>query len=309
MAFCSNRRFAWSAIILVVLTLVFVPVSRKLLFEKHLFSLVDEQATAYVDEGLVRAGVAFATARTFNAVVSVFQESELQLEPGGVGVSLALGAALDPVNDLVERFSWVMLASLTSLGVQKVLIEITPFVSVQIILVLALLSLLAGLWLPENMRHNFLQLGRILLFCALLLRFAVPAMTYLNQQVYTAFLQERQSASIQALGQTASRMEAYKLNGVVDAPEAVQDQAGSAEEQDWWNRTKSMLNQTFDQGKQLLDVREKLEAIQTAALGMIDRIVDLIVVFVLSTIALPLLFLWGIFRLGKLVVDRGLSLL
>jgi hypothetical protein len=134
-------------------------------------------------------------------------------------------------------------------------------------------------------------------------------MTYLNQQVYTAFLQERQSASIQALGQTAARMEAYQLNGVVDAPGAIQDPAGSAEEQDWWNRTKSMLNQTFDQGKRLLDVKEKLEALQTAALGMIDRIVDLIVVFVLSTIALPLLFLWGIFKLGKLVVDRGLSLL
>jgi len=84
-------------------------------------------------------------ARGFNAVVSVFQESEVQLEPAGVGVSLALGQALDPINDLVERFSWVMLASLTSLGIQKFLIEITPFLSIQILLLLALCALLAGL--------------------------------------------------------------------------------------------------------------------------------------------------------------------
>ncbi|MBW2512539.1 MAG: hypothetical protein JRE01_11000, partial [Deltaproteobacteria bacterium] len=102
-----------------LLVLTIIPATRTPLFERHFFQTVDTRASAYIDQSLMNAGAAFLLARGFNAVVSVFQESELQLEPAGVGVSLALGQALDPINDLVERFSWVMLASLTSLGIQK----------------------------------------------------------------------------------------------------------------------------------------------------------------------------------------------
>lgn len=45
--------------------------------------------------------------------------------------------------------------------------------------------------------------------------------------------------------------------------------------------------------------------IQQAALQLIDKVVDLIVVFVLSTIVLPLLFLWGLLRLGRLLPGSG----
>ena len=275
-----------SILVLIVLTLF--PVSRTFLFERHLFNIVDSTATEYVDQGLKRAATAFAMARTFNAIVSVFQESELQLEPAGVGVSLALGQALDPVNDLVERFSWVMLASLTSLGIQKVLIQITPLLSVQILL-LALLSFLAGLWLPSIRRADFTQLGRILLFSAILLRFAVPAMAYVNHHVYVAFLEDRHNQSVKVLGQTISELESQRLSGF---PE-------SAEEERWWKSMSDLPG--------IADVKAKIEAIKKTALEMIDKIIDLIVVFVLSTIALPLLFLWGVIKLGRLIFVQGFS--
>jgi len=305
MASSTKKRAVCTVIIIVVLALVLIPGSRELLFEKNFFSTVDAQATEYVNEGLVRASAAFVLARTFNAIVSVFQESELQLEPGGVGVSLALGHALDPVNDLVERFSWVMLASLTSLGIQKVLIEITPFVSVQIVLVLALLSLLFGLWLPSTIRYDFPHLGRILLFTALLLRFAVPAMSYLNQHVYVTFLEHRHDQSVEVLGETLTKLESQKFNGSVDAPDENQESTDPAEDGSWWGRQKNKAGDIFEQGKNILDVKAKIEAIKKAALELVDRLVDLIVVFVLSTIALPLLFLWGILKLGRLVVGKG----
>ena len=302
-----QKRAVWTLIILVVLTLIFIPASRNLLFEKSVFSFVDKKATEYVDDGLVRATAAFVMARSFNAIVSVFQESELQLEPGGVGVSLALGQALDPVNDLVERFSWVMLASLTSLGIQKVLIEITPFVSVQIVLVLALLALLIGVWMPSTIRYDFSQLGRVLLLCAILLRFAVPAMSYLNQQVYVAFLENRHDQSVEVLGETVKKLEAEEFNESVATP--LENQGGNqpTKENGWLDRQKNVIGGFFDQGKKILDVKVKIEAIKKAALELVDRLVDLIVVFVLSTIALPLLFLWGILKLGRLVIGQGFS--
>lgn len=300
-----NRKAAGTVVILLLIGLILVPPTRHILFEGHVFQIVDGTAEKYVDEGLVRAAAAFATARTFNAIVSVFQESQLQLEPGGVGVSLALGAALDPANDLVERFSWVMLASLTSLGVQKVLIEMTPFISVQIVFLLALLCLIAGWWLPLRAQGCFRALGRMLLFFAILLRFAVPTMAYLNQQVYTGFLAERHDLSVAALGRTVEILEEQQLDGLIDLQ---QDPTGqeSGEEPNWWERTKTRVGQTVDQGKRMLDIKTRLNTIKYAALNVIDRIVDLIVVFVLSTVVLPLLFLWGFARLGRAIIDHGM---
>ena len=67
--------------------------------------------------------IAFGLARALNGAISVIQGTELELHPAGVGVSFAPGQLIDPINDLVERFSWLMLASSTSLGVQKILMS------------------------------------------------------------------------------------------------------------------------------------------------------------------------------------------
>ena len=298
-----GRKIGLSLFLVALIALALIPQSRSLLFERHLFAAVDETATAYVDQGLVRAGSAFAIARTFNAVVSVVQESQLQLEPGGVGVSLALGAALDPVNDLVERFSWVMLVSLTSLGIQKVLIEITPFISVQIVLVLALFAMLAGLWLPRSVPYDISRIGRKLVVVAILLRFAVPAMAYLNNQVYVIFLNDRYDQSVETLGSTVDSLEQYQFDEMSEEPPLAP--ALNADERSWWERTREALEERFDKGAKALDIRARVEAIKKAALNLIDRIVDLIVVFVLNTIILPLLFFWGGLKLARLLIVRS----
>jgi len=168
-------------------------------------------------------------------------------------------------------------------------------------LLLALLALLAGLWLPDTNRFDFSRLGRILLLCAILLRFAVPVMAFLNHQVYVAFLAERETRSIEALGQTRATLEAQQLDGFAEDADAVRQEADAANG-GWWDRTKSRVAETVGQGKKVLDLQSRLEVIKAAAMQLIDRIVDLIVVFVLSTIALPLLFLWGLFKLGKLLL-------
>lgn len=298
----TQWKYTRTAILVILLLVACIPTPRQLLFENQLFRTVDTTATQYVDASLVRAASAFAMARTFNGVVSVFQESTLQLEPGGVGVSLALGAALDPVNDLVERFSWVMLTSLTSLGAQRFLIEITPFVSIQVVLTLALIFLLAGLWLPDVFRTPYGRTGWVLLFCAVILRFTVPAMAYVNEQVYVTFLQEKHDQSVQALGQTVAELESQRLDSMEGSPQLRQEDEALPEDQGVWDRTRELINQTVSQGTKMLDIQTRLEIIQQASLDLIDRIVDLIVVFILNTIVLPLLFLWGILRLGRIML-------
>ena len=71
--------------------------------------IVDTTSDELADQALRRALVTFAVARTLNGVISVAQGTELAVEPAGVGVILGVGQILDPINDLIERFSSVML--------------------------------------------------------------------------------------------------------------------------------------------------------------------------------------------------------
>ena len=84
---------------------------------------LDDLAGAQAQAGFKRAVASFATARALNAVISVVQGTELSVQPLGVGVTLAPGQMLDPLNDLVERFSDLMLMASVAFGVQLLLIE------------------------------------------------------------------------------------------------------------------------------------------------------------------------------------------
>jgi len=85
---------------------------------------LDDKAESYFNSAIQKAGVAYATVRVLNASVSVIQNSEVQLEPAGVGMSLAVGQVVDPINDMTERLSDVLVTAIGSLGVQRILYEI-----------------------------------------------------------------------------------------------------------------------------------------------------------------------------------------
>ena len=301
----STRKILWTIILVIFLALSIVPQPRHIIFEGHIFLTVDNAAADYVDDSLKRAASAFAIARTFNAIVSVFRESAIQAEPGGIGATIAAGAALDPINDLVERFSWVMLASMTSLGIQAFLIKIVPFISVQILLPLALLSLLAGLWISKIISFNFTKIGKILLFSFILLRFSVPAMAYLNNLAYVGFLENKEKESIEVIGQTTEKLEDQQT----DTPAAEMTKSKENEEdQGWLTKTKKSLGAAVDLGKEALDIKGKIEFVKNVSTELIDHIVNLIVIFVVNTIFLPILFLWGLFRIGRLFISRGFGM-
>ena len=105
-------------------------------------SIVDQQAAARYEGMFQRALVTFALARTLNGVISAVQGTELALQPAGVGLTLTPGEILDPVNDLVERFSWIMLAATVSLGVQQVLLDISGSLAVKVMASIACLAVL-----------------------------------------------------------------------------------------------------------------------------------------------------------------------
>jgi uncharacterized membrane protein len=300
----GKRKIKWTVLLVALLSLISLSAPRRMVFENPVMAGIDSKATEYVDAGLARAGAAFLLARTINAIISVFQESELQLEPGGIGVSFAVGEALDPINDMVERFSWVMLASLTSLGIQKVLIQVGAWFSISVVLFLGLLFLLAGLWVENRMPINLRRAGGTLILLAVLLRFAIPVMSFLNDLVYESVLEKKHDEASARIEMNIDELKKLYPSDMA-ASQQIQPQKDEQKGDSWLSKANDLVSNTINQGKNILDLKSRYEAIKNIVSGMFDYLVDLMVVFVINTILLPLIFLWGFLKLFNLLLGQN----
>lgn len=87
-----------------------------------LSKLIDKSCSRYLDESIGLAAGTYATSRVLNAGVSTLQESTVTLSPWGVGIEMAPGQMLDPINDATERLSDLCAQSLGILASQRILI-------------------------------------------------------------------------------------------------------------------------------------------------------------------------------------------
>jgi len=105
-----------------------------------------ESGGEHLDGAFKRALAGAAIARGLNGVISVAQGTEFAVQPAGIGVVLAPGEILDPINDLVERFSWIMLLASSSLGVQQVLLAMSAWHGILVGLTVGGILLVAVSW-------------------------------------------------------------------------------------------------------------------------------------------------------------------
>ena len=106
-------------IVLVVIALVIF------MFSGLKLPYLDQKADAYFSETIAKAGLAYGVCRVINASVSVIKESQIQIEPAGLGVSIAAGQTLDPLDDMTERASDILVTAIVSLGIQKIAYELS----------------------------------------------------------------------------------------------------------------------------------------------------------------------------------------
>jgi hypothetical protein len=243
--------------------------------------VVDRFGQHYTESGFSRALITFAVARSLNGVISVAQGTEVAVQPAGVGINFTPGQILDPVNDLIERFSWVMLASTTSLGLQKALLQI--FASFQFTLLLGVVMALAValIWYSRPSWEGAGRLFYRVALVLLVLRFAVPVVALGSELLFTTFLQPQYQASTEGIEQ--AREEIGRINRGSRAEEELPQHQSLLERAKGWFGG--------------VDFEQTLQQYQQAAARVSEQLIQLIVIFVLQTVLLPLLFLWGIGRL------------
>jgi hypothetical protein len=156
---------------------------------------LDSAANQLNDVNMKRALISFASARALNAVISVAQGTEVAVEPAGVGVVFTPGQALDPINDLVEQFSNLMLVASVAIGVQKILISIGSFW----LMSLALTTVALG-WASFYFRQQKppMWLSKMLVIF-LMVRFAIPVVTLGTDLIFQKFMSADYMASQQVI--------------------------------------------------------------------------------------------------------------
>ena len=253
----------------------------------------DRLGAEYASGALERALLTFAVARGLDGVISIAQGTEVALEPGGVGLNLTVGQILDPVNDLIERFSTVMLTVTAALGLQEILLRITSRNSICLRLGITARLALLCVWVPALEKRSRLRTVVLRLFlAAFFVRFAVPTLVVGTHVVFDAFLANDQVAATAALEQASVDIEALssEQNAIDDADD----------DRNWFERTRDRIGESLG----ALNVEARMTALQERASGVTRHIVSLIVIFLLQTIALPLGFLWLLLQGAKAVARQ-----
>lgn len=242
-----------------------------------LLPATDTVGQSHVDEAFKRALVGYALARGLNGVISVAQGTEVAIQPAGVGVNFTPGEILDPVNDLVERFSWIMMLASSSLGVQKVLLSMSAWNGLLICIVVSGLVLLGCVLLQRSGRLRRVT-QRVFLF-VLILRFMMPAVSVANDWVYRTFLEA------DYLEASASLDEAQKSIGAINDEVLAQRQQEPAT---LIERAMSIYNQALAK----IDIDRRLDEYRLAAESISENTIRLVVVFLMQTLVFPLVFLF-----------------
>ncbi|MCP5269349.1 MAG: hypothetical protein H6943_09995 [Zoogloeaceae bacterium] len=245
---------------------------------------VDDLAKTRVDDGLKRALATFAVARTLNAVISVVQGTEVSVQAVG-GVTLAPGQVLDPLNDLIEQFSALMLGACIAFGVFKVALAISSD-----IVVTGMFSVLALAWVIWLVRGGPMPKWVMpLMLLVVMIRFAMPAVIVGSDLLFEKFLEPEYVQSKALVSNAASQLETLTPpeNASAEAKSGVVDRL-----KNWWAQT--------------IDAGTRFQQLKAVAEQTVEHAIRLAVVFLMQTLLLPVFLFWLLARLVRGLLDTAL---
>ncbi len=233
---------------------------------------IDEVSLQNNDVFLKRATIAFAVAKGMNGAISFLQGTEVGGSVVFANATFAVGELLDPLNDMVERFSWVMLASSVALGIENILIQLGAAQGLKYIFLGFGVFLGLTLWLKRL--NIFSSLGLKIFLILALCRFIMPVTEFANTQIYAYFTKTKYENSSLSLQKTNKDL-VYMKNDIAKA-----NDAGS----------KSSISSFFKNPTK--SVRSNIDAMLNKLEKSYEDMKNLMVIFIFQSILIPILSLW-----------------
>ncbi|HAI69670.1 MAG TPA: hypothetical protein DCM38_09585 [Gammaproteobacteria bacterium] len=265
----DKRVKAEMSLLLILCIFVLMTLSWQDIAHNQLTGGIETESAAYLDDTLQKAGTAFLIARALNATLSVMQSFTITPFLG----ELSLGEVLDPINDLVERFSLVMLAVTVSIGIQQLLMEIGITVDMTYIILPALILILVSLFSSTQMsKHRLRMLAYKLLLFVFLVRFAIPMTGLIGSHISASFLADKRDTAMESIEVSKQKISAITIKEAATSP------------------------------------KDSLEQLKQDSQEIVGQIVKLITLFVFETILFPLLVLWGLIKLFGIILYSPISM-
>ena len=231
------------------------------------FEPLDEYTESYINRSLALAAASYASARAVDRVISMV--SEIQ-----VGVGFASGRPfqyLKPLQDMAVRFSDFVVWAMVALGVMLAGFHLSQVVTIPVILSAIFGLSLLYLMGPRTWSKSLGMVIKAGLVIAIAFRFAIPLVAGMMFLVSSAILDERRAEA-----QTE-----------IDAGTEVIEDAGAGvqEDDDGWS---------FSDGRAMIE--EYIGAVGNLGESMIDRLIQLFVVYALEVFIVPLIVLFALWR-------------
>lgn len=251
------------------------------------FPQIEEKTDAYFESSITQAATVFATARAVNAGVSVLKESSLSGAPAGIGVDVALGQVLDPVDDVVERLSDILFTTIVSLGIQKVIYEMIGAAALFVVSGLLVCAFISEFFVRNEKWKAVNAFFKKAALLVLLVRAALPCTALAAEAIEANFFTPRIEAAQQRLAMVNSeatievKFDWSDDDGMLDIIEKA------------WGTTKDAV----------VSVKEKLSVFISNAGDIISTSLDIaglyVALFIVQVIFLPLMSFYLIAKLAN----------
>ncbi len=240
-------------------------------------------ANKYLDLTTKHALETFAVLRVANATISVLKDSKCDVDPGGIGITADPGEALQPAEDIVEQASTIMLLSVASLGIQKILIKIGCWIGSNIMLGISFILLFIGVCIFKDI--NITRIGLTIILISMITTLIIPVTDYAVKVISDQFLEtEYQNAF--------AKVNTFK------ADDATLDKDSSNQSSSIWREFKNKVNSIIS-SLNMRNIRKKIDYYESWAKDAVTYVLELIIVFLMQTVIFPLTILFMLLKLAK----------
>ena len=278
-----NLRNNWGKIPIVIISILIICSS--------LFFDIDKKGDELITNSLKTTISVFTISKVLNSAISLAQSTQISIPV----LTISIGEVLDPINDLIEQFSWVMLASITSLGIQKILINFVrgDLFNILIIISLTLVNILMFVKFQNDKIIKFFifKFTIIMIF----FRFSIPMISIVNNFIYENYIKqnyniEKINNEIEKTSKTINSINEDSIN-IVKMKNHKQDILGNISENflDVFNGVKNIFNLQY--------YKDKISKYKQATQDISEHILKLITAFVFKEIFFPIIFLFIIYKM------------
>jgi hypothetical protein len=152
---------------------------------------------------------------------------------------------------------------------------------------LALLTAVAALWYSGRRPEWLKPLAYKIALIILALRFAIPVVAIASEGVFHFFLEEQYTSSSKGIELTSE--EIARVNNQTAAQQPIIGE----------DSLLARARRLYDHAASSFDTESYIARYKAAAANASEHAINLIVIFILQTVLLPLLFLWLLLQLIK----------